>query len=144
EDGNDIALDQEPGYSAGKQNSAQHEIIREWDHYSDLLSPAASSRLARTTAPIMAMRTSTEVTSKGRRKSRNSSRATLCGDPYSPPISPDSVPEFRNKIHAIRIEPTSIPGMPNRTATRLPPVLSSWPAFSSMMTKTKSTMTAPA
>src|SRR5579863_3943761 len=76
EDGDDVALDQKSRHAAGKQNSAEHKIIRERDHQSTSLGPAAritggavGGLLASTTAPMMATRIKIEVISNGSRNS---------------------------------------------------------------------------
>src|SRR5208337_3760147 len=73
ENRDDVALDQKPEHTTCEQDSAQHEIVRKRDHLypSSFLAPraTASGGLASTTAPRMAIRISTDVTSKGNRKS---------------------------------------------------------------------------
>src|SRR5208282_994309 len=149
EDGDDIALDQEPEHSTDEQDSAQHEIVRKRNHLypSSFLGPRAppSGRLASTSAPMMAIRISTDVTSKGSRKSRNRSRAKSWGAPHKAPIDTDCVVDDRpTSVQATSTAPISTPGMPSTMATRLPWVRSSLPAFSNMMVITNNTMIAPA
>src|SRR5205814_5068748 len=69
ENRNDVALDQKAGNSAGEQNPAQHQVIGERNHQSSLAGGPVTGRAANTTAPMMAINTSTEVTSNGSRKS---------------------------------------------------------------------------
>src|SRR5579864_1341879 len=90
EDGDDVALDEKPSDSAGEQNRAQHQIIRKRNHHGPFLGSAISTSslsgsisncsssdgglrglggCAKTMAPMIAIRISTEVTSKGSRNS---------------------------------------------------------------------------
>src|SRR5439155_13970390 len=145
EDGDDVALDQRPGHAAGKQDAAEDQVVGKGDHQPSLFCCSMDSgRAARTTAPIRAISTRTEVTSNGNRKSWNSRLAISRGGPGRAPADTSWVPECVMRTHATRRLPASMPGIPNRMATRLPPVLASSPALSSMMTKTNSTMMAPA
>src|SRR5579872_3908969 len=104
---------------------------------------------ARTTAPIMAIRISTEVISNGSRKSLNSRLATACvlsaGEETKLPMLTElNCCWFLNIIYTIKPASTATAGPPIHRAMRLPRVRSSAPAFNSMMTKTNNTMTAPA
>src|SRR5208282_6495649 len=109
ENRDDVALDQEPEYTAREQDPAQHEIVRKRNHFypSSFLVPrtAASGRLASTTAPMMAIRISTDVTSKGSRKSWKRSRAILLGSPHNAPMLTECVVEER----PISVQATSTP-----------------------------------
>src|SRR5262249_30893283 len=138
EDSNDVALEQKAEDAKAKQNRAKDEIPGKRNHQPSLF-PS-------TTAPMIAMRMSTEVISKGSRKSLKSRRAMLWVSPKLlelmetlpswPPLWTSSQPTVPAS--------TATPGTPIISAMRLPRVRSSSPAFKSMMTKTKSTMMAPA
>src|SRR5581483_5721237 len=75
EDGDDVALKQKAEHAERKQNRAEDEIPGKRDHQ--------LSFLPSTTAPIMAMRMSTEVISNGNKKSRKSRCAMSCVLPKS-------------------------------------------------------------
>src|SRR5205085_2281805 len=60
EERDDVALENKSRYTHAEEHGAEREVPGNRDHQ--------CSFLARTTAPIMAISTSTEVTSKGRRK----------------------------------------------------------------------------
>ncbi len=72
EDGDHVALDEKAGDSAGKQDRRQHQVIGNRHHQSFPLR-------ARTTAPMMAIRISSDVTSNGSRNSLKISRPSPCG-----------------------------------------------------------------
>src|SRR5690242_13577861 len=72
-DGDDVALDQKSDYAAGEKQRAEHQIVGKRNHYASLL--------ASTTAPMMAMSTSTEVISNGSRYGLNSSRPIAAPEP---------------------------------------------------------------
>src|SRR5581483_6823840 len=71
EDRDDIPLDEKSQNSAREKDAAEQQIIGKRNHQTRPLSPGAgvSSRVASTTAPMMAIRTRTDVTSNGSRKS---------------------------------------------------------------------------
>src|ERR1700682_2232019 len=93
---------------------------------------------------MMAINTRIDVTSNGRRKLWNSSHPIVLGAPGSAPADTVWLPVRSISTHPTNTLPTNIPGIPNSSATRLPFVRSSSPAFNSIMTKTNNTMTAPA
>src|SRR6185312_15779785 len=64
ENGDDVALDEERRHANGEQNRAEDQVPGQWNH--------GRSLRASTTAPMMAIRTSTDVTSNGSRNSRKS------------------------------------------------------------------------
>src|SRR5580700_3441236 len=68
-DGDDVALDQECRHANRKKDSAQHQVISNRDDHL-----AQCSLLASATAPRMATRISTDVTSNGSSRSRKSTR----------------------------------------------------------------------
>src|SRR5215469_8672737 len=70
EDGDDVALNQKSGDAARKQNRAQHQIVGKRDHQPSFPAWSTDSgRAAKTTAPMIAISTRIEVTSKGSRNS---------------------------------------------------------------------------
>ena len=69
EDGDDVALDEKARHAAGKQNPTEHQVIRKRHHQCSFRFWIASGLLASTTAPMIAMRIKTDVTSNGSRKS---------------------------------------------------------------------------
>src|SRR5262249_48903177 len=141
--GDDVALEQKAEHAERKQDCAQDQIPGKRDHQ--------PSFLPSTTAPIMAIRISTEVTSKGSRNGRNSRRAILWVSPKAIALfcgllitTPPSCGLLCTRSHATVPASTTTAGTPAIRAKRLPRVRSSAPAFRSMMTKTNSTMMAPA
>src|SRR5260370_17553377 len=145
ENRDDVALDQEPEHAAPEQDSTQYQIVGERDHLypSSFLVPRApaSGRLASTTAPMMAIRISTDVTSKGSKNSWNRSRAISLGPPHTAPIDTECVVDDRPRtVHATTTPPTVTPGTPSNVAIRLSLVRASAPAVSSMMVITNNTM----
>ena len=95
---------------------------------------------------MMAIRISTDVTSKGSRNWLNRSRPTALAGPYNAPASTGvAAGSCRATAMATSRPMTTIAGKPTDMATRLAFCeRSSAPAFSNMMTKTNSTMMAPA
>src|SRR5215472_3414486 len=67
---NEIALDEKADHTQAEQGRAEQQVPRYWDHLLTLRSPVPAR--ARATAPRMAIRMSTEVTSKGSSRSLNS------------------------------------------------------------------------
>src|ERR1700730_12231865 len=123
----DVALDQEPEHTTDEQNSAQQQIIGKRNHHPSFRRPlgTARGRLASTTAPMIAIRISTDVTSNGSRKSWNRSRAISLGSPFNAPMGTACVLDRLRSVQATSPPPISTPGIPSRIANRLPLVRSS-------------------
>jgi len=94
----------------------------------------------------MAIRISTEVISKGKRKSRNSRRAMARVSPKVLEAMTDSaeLPAAAHQQPAHGAARATTPGTPRKSAILLPRVRSSAPAFQQHDHKDKQPMTAPA
>src|SRR5581483_5815027 len=144
QDRDQVAADEHAGGADREQDRREHEVVVERRHQRH------SSRRARTTAPTIAARISTEVTSNAKAYSVNSSRpivATLDTAPFA--NGPDSPPfvsaHTSSSTSAIASSPPKRMG-PGRSSgcTRSSYSVSSCGAFSSMTTNRNSTMIAPA
>src|SRR5437867_2226284 len=98
-DRDQVPPDEDAGRADGKQHRGKHEVIVERRHHLETgrasVSRSGVSRRARTTAPSMATRISTDVTSNAKAYSVNSSRPMIATDVTEPPgKTHDSPPCF--------------------------------------------------
>src|SRR5258708_911817 len=109
-DSDDVALEQERKRAQTEQNRAQDQIPGQGDHQ--------FSFLPSTTAPMMAIRISTEVTSNGSRNLLKRRRATLCVSPkFEGPIATlPSSGVLRTSVQVIRPATMASAGPPRTMA----------------------------
>src|SRR3989454_293967 len=139
ENRDDVALEDKRNDAQPEQDGAEDQVVVRRDHPQLLF-----SRCASTSAPRIATRIRNEVSSNGYTNSRNSIVARPCVEATLPgrtPVvtGPDlAIVAARNAVSA------TANGIPAVAASLEKFVRSSTPAFSSMITSTKSTMIAPA